>query len=66
MLVSPDVPESLEVVIAAGTVAVGAAFGGILLTQYFSNYRNRGSNCVTGCWYVVPKYILRIGRYVNK
>ena len=32
MLVSPCVPNSLEVVVTAGTVAAGTAFSGMLLT----------------------------------
>ena len=49
MLVLLYVPDSPEVIIAASTIAAGtAAFNGILLIQYFSNYRNRSSNYVTG------------------
>ena len=41
------VPNGPEVVVSISTVAVGiTAFGGILLTQCFSNCYNRGSNCV--------------------
>ena len=48
MLVSPCMPDGPEVVVSAGTVAAGtAAFSGMLLTWCFSNYYNRGSNCVT-------------------
>ena len=48
MLVLPCVPDGPEVVISTGTVTAGtAAFNSMLLTQYFSNYRNRSSNCVT-------------------
>ena len=40
-------PNGPKVVVAASSVTVGtAAFGGILLTRCFSNYRNRGSDCV--------------------
>ena len=50
MLVSPCIPDSPEVVVAAaGTVAVGTAFSGMLWTRYFSNCRNRGSNYITRC-----------------
>ena len=48
ILISSYVPNSPKVIIAASTVTAGtAAFGSILLTQYFSNYCNRGSNCIT-------------------
>ena len=48
ILVLPCMPNSPKVVItAAGTIAAGTVFGGMLLTQYFSNCRNRGSDCVT-------------------
>ena len=48
MLVLPYMPNSPKVVVFAGTVAANTtAFGGILLTQYFSNCRNCGSNYVT-------------------
>ena len=47
ILVSPYMPNSPKVVITAGSITAGtAAFGGILLTQYFSNCHNRSSNCV--------------------
>ena len=50
MLVLPYVPDGPEVVITAGTIAVGtAAFNNILLTQCFLNCRNRSSNYITGC-----------------
>ena len=49
ILVLPYMPDGPKVVITAGTVAAGTAFGGILLTRYFSNCRNRGSNYVTWC-----------------
>ena len=43
-------PDSLKVVIAASTIAAGAAvFSSILLTRCFLNYRNCSSNCVTWC-----------------
>ena len=48
MLVLLYIPDSLEVVITAGAVAAGiTTFGGILLTQYFSNCRNYSSDYVT-------------------
>ena len=48
MLVLPYMPNGFKVIIIAGTVAAGVtAFGGMLLTRYFSNCRNRGSNYVT-------------------
>ena len=46
MLISPYMPNSPKVVDAAGTIAAGAAFGGILSTQYFLNYCNCGNNYV--------------------
>ena len=47
MLVLLYMPNSPKVVVAAGTVAAGTAvFSSILLTQYFSNCRNCGSNYV--------------------
>ena len=50
IIVLPYIPDGPKVVITAGTVAAStAAFSGILLTQYFSNCRNRGSNYVTRC-----------------
>ena len=48
ILVLLCVPNGSEVVVAADTAAVGIVFGSILLTRCFLNYRNRGSNCVTG------------------
>ena len=47
MLVLPYIPNSPKVIIAAGIITAGTAFSSILLTQYFSNYRNRSSNYVT-------------------
>ena len=47
MLVSLYMPNGPKVIIAAGTVAAGTAFGSILLTRYFSNCCNRGSDYVT-------------------
>ena len=35
MLVLPYVPNSLEVIVAAGTVAAGTAFSGILINLTF-------------------------------
>ena len=50
MLVLLYMPNGSKVVISASTVAAGTtAFSSILLTRCFSNCRNRGSNCVTGC-----------------
>ena len=50
ILVSPYVPDGLKVVITAGTIAVGTtAFSNILLTRYFSNCYNCGSDCITRC-----------------
>ena len=50
MLVLLCVPDGPEAVVTASTIAANtAAFGGILLTQYFLNCRNLGSNYVTGC-----------------
>ena len=47
ILISPYMPDSSKVIITAGSVTAGtAAFGGILLTQCFSNYYNRSSDCV--------------------
>ena len=44
------VPNSLKVIITASTIATGTAtFGGMLLTQYFSNCCNRSSDCVMRC-----------------
>ena len=41
-------PDGPEVVISAGTVAAGTAiFNSMLLTQYFLNCYNRGSDCIT-------------------
>ena len=41
MLVLLCVPDGPEVIVFAGTIAVGTAvFNGILLTQYFLNYCN--------------------------
>ena len=48
MLVLPCVPDGPEVIISAGTVTAStAAFSSMLLTQYFSNYYNHSSDCVT-------------------
>ena len=48
ILVLPYVPNSPKVIISAGTIAAGtAAFSGILLTRYFSNCCNRGSDYIT-------------------
>ena len=50
ILISSYVPNSPKVIIAASTVTAGtAAFGSMLLTWYFSNCRNCGSDCVIGC-----------------
>ena len=47
ILVSPYMPNSLEVIITAGSIAAGtAAFSNILLTRCFSNCRNCGSNYI--------------------
>ena len=47
MLVLPYVPNSPKVVIFTGTIAADTTtFSNMLLTQYFSNYCNRGSNCI--------------------
>ena len=40
-------PNSPKVVVAAGAITAGTTFGGILLTRYFSNCRNRSSNYIT-------------------
>ena len=41
-------PDGPKVIITTGSVAAGtAAFSSILLTQYFSNCRNRGSDYIT-------------------
>ena len=49
ILVLLYVPNSSKVIITTGTITAGtAAFSSILLTRYFSNCRNRGSDCVTG------------------
>ena len=48
ILVLLYVPNGLEVIITVGTIAAGTtAFGGMLLTQYFLNCRNRSSNYIT-------------------
>ena len=47
MLVLPYMPDSPEVIITAGAIAAGTTFSSILLTQYFSNCRNRSSNYIT-------------------
>ena len=49
ILVLLYVPDGPEVVITTGIVAAGTTFGGMLLTQYFSNCRNRSSNYITWC-----------------
>ena len=50
MLVLLYVPNSPKVIIATSTVAAGTtAFSGMLLTQYFLNCCNCGSNYVTQC-----------------
>ena len=50
ILVSPYMPDGPEVVVSASTIAAGtAAFSSILLTQYFLNYYNRGSNYIIRC-----------------
>ena len=50
ILVSLYVPNSPKVVVTTSTIAAGTtAFSGILLTQYFSNCRNRNSNYVIRC-----------------
>ena len=47
ILVLPYIPDGFKVIISTSTITIGtAAFGNILLTQYFSNYRNRGSNYI--------------------
>ena len=43
-------PNGPKIIITASTVAAGtAAFGNILLTQYFLNCCNHGSDYITGC-----------------
>ena len=49
ILVLLYIPNSPEVVVAAGTVAAGTAFGSMLLTRCFLNCCNRGSDYVTRC-----------------
>ena len=47
MLILPYILNSFKVVITAGSITAGtAAFNSILLTQYFSNCRNRSSNYI--------------------
>ena len=40
-------PYSFKVIIAAGAITVGTTFSSILLTQYFLNCCNCGSNYIT-------------------
>ena len=50
MLVSLYMPNGSKIIIATSTIAAGtAAFSNILLTSYFLNCRNRGSNYIIGC-----------------
>ena len=50
MLVLLYMLDGSEVVVtAAGTIAAGTAFSGMLLTRYFSNCCNCASNCITRC-----------------
>ena len=43
----PYMPDSPKVVITTSTIAAGTTFSDMLLTQYFLNCRNRGSDCIT-------------------